>query len=1142
MACVRTAGLSVVAVAACVVAATVNVPAAGAAPGVATAAVAGSNGGVSVIVVLKNQLVGVPATAQHVGARRVQARNAQSAVLARLGGGAVSHVINYTVGNAFSATVTVAQARQLAADPAVAAVTPNVKVPVPPATAKVGAPGSGGAAAPARPATVDPGVCSSDRAKPKLEPEALQTLHVRSDDPSARTAAALGIDGSGVKVAFIADGINPNNAGFARSNGRSAIVDYKDFYGDGPDAPTSGAEAFGDASSVAAQGGTVYDVADFANPKVVAFPGGHCYIRIVGVAPGASVVALKAGSELLPNSAILQSIDYAVSVDHVNVLNESFGSNAYPDAGARNTIQLFNDQAVAAGVTVTASSGDAGISSTIGTPATDPLVVSTGASTDSRIYEQTGYALATRFGNGRWQDNNTSALSSAGVTQNGRTVDVQAPGEADWAVCDASGRFSGCTSFGNPAHSYVGLQSFGGTSQSAPLTAGVAALVIQAYRTTHAGASPTPAVVKRILTSTARDLVLPGEQQGSGLVDARAAVEAAFTWPGGSRPVPGGVSSNVALSSNQLTLTGAPGSTVSGRVGVTNVGTKTLSVVANTRRYALLASHSQTVSIAKTAAQTTPYPTNAVPWAYKKVTFDVGSGVDELSSVIRWRSGATYNGAGPVVRMSLFDPSGAFATNTRPQGGPNPSNYGLVTVRRPAPGTWTAVLYTSSATGFTGPVGFITEQYRAIPVGSVTPIVSTIAPGATTTVTAALPVPSVGGDTVYTMSVASSDGHQVAVPIVVRALVATSAGGRFAGVITGGNARSYAPAQTFSYAFDVPAHEHSLTVGVTVDPAYLLEGVLVDPNGEVPSINSNQTHTAAGTPTQGATMQNTVAHPAAGRWRYVVIVQSPVSGNELNEPFTGTVSFNKITASPVKLPSHLKVATTIRQKITVTNHGAAPLLLQTDARAGAARQFQLAPQFAGSTLQLPQDVTNLSQLPAYLVAPQTSSLSLTAASTSPAQVELSSPAGGIDLFGDLRAAQGGNTVSTATDSDTTGPVGLGYWSAYVQQIGPFTDAGAPTATSQLTATAVMTPFDTDVTTSTGDPFLQTLDPTASPGKPIVIAAGTTATITVSITPTAARGSHVTGVLNLVTTPITVANLFNTTGEVLTTLPYHYTVT
>ncbi len=48
-------------------------------------------------------------------------------------------------------------------------------------------------------------------------------------------------------------------------------------------------------------------------------------------------------------------------------------------------------------------------------------------------------------------------------------------------------------------------------------------------------------------------------------------------------------------------------------------------------------------------------------------------------------------------------------------------------------------------------------------------------------------------------------------------------------------------------------------------------------------------------------------------------------------------------------------------------------------------------------------------------------------------------------------------------------------------------------------------------------------------------------ITIRIAPTAKAGATVRGVLHLVTTPISVANLFNTTGEVLANVPYAYTV-
>ena len=1114
-------------------------------PGSAAAAPsAAASGSEAVIVTLKDQLASQPANPQHINARKSAAHHDQASVLAGLSGPKPSHVLNYTLGNAFAATVTPAQAAQLAADPAVASVVPDVKVQVPPATTPA-TPKLSPKAQPAGasgPATVDPAACSTDPNNPLLEPEALQTINARSSDPNAKTAASLGIDGAGVKVAFIADGINPNNPGFIRTNGTSSIIDYKDFYGDGPNAVTSGAEAFGDASAISAQGNVTYDVADYANPNVVSFPGGHCYIKIVGVAPGADVVALKAGSELLPNSAILQSIDYAVSVDHVNVINQSFGANIYPDSGARNTIELFDDEAVKAGVTVVTSTGDAGITSTIGNPATDPNVISAGASTDSRLYEQTGYALATAFGNGHWQDDNTSALSSAGITQNGRTIDVEAPGEADWAVCDDSGNFVGCTSFGNPSHPYSKIQAFGGTSQSSPITAGVAALVIQAYRKTHGGSSPTPAAVKQIITSTARDLDLPGDEQGSGLIDARAAVEAAFTWPGATTAAPAGTGQNVAFSTNQLTLEGTPGHNKSGDVTVTNVGTKPQSIVASTRQYAQLSHSSQVVTMDTTSPQTTPYPTNGQPWVYKKVTFTVPGGTDELRSTIRWQSGATYSGAGPVVRLSLFAPNGDYASNTRPQGGPIAANYGLITIRRPAAGTWTAVLYTPASGGFSGPVTLDNQSYRALPVGRVTPSLTTLAPGASATVHITMPVPSVGGDTVDTVSIGSSGGHQTAIPVVVRAIIPTGSGtGTFGGVITGGNARAYSPAQTFSYAFDVPKGKRDLDVTTTLadDPADLLETILVDPQGEVQSINSNQSFTASGKVSQGLSAVNTVAAPARGRWSLVVVVQDPVSGKELTEPFSGTVTFNKVSASGLSLPTSIKAGKSATTTVRIKNTGKAPMLVQTDARSGGYRQFQLAPQFAGSTLSLPQSVDDLSQLPAYLVAPDTRNVSLTSSSTVPAQIELTSGAGGIDVFGNLQSAQNGDTVSTATVSDN--PVGLGYWSTYVQEIGPYGDGGAPSGTAVLSGTALMKPFDNSVSTSTGDPFVAAVGPTANPGAPLVIAPGQTKTIRVVVTPSGKAGHTVSGVLHLVTTPIGVAGVFNTSGEVLANLPYSYTI-
>ena len=91
-----------------------------------------------------------------------------------------------------------------------------------------------------------------------------------------------------------------------------------------------------------------------------------------------------------------------------------------------------------------------------------------------------------------------------------------APGFGGWANCSANtNMYFECASITGAPHSPP-IEDFGGTSQSCPLTAGVVALVIQSYRETHGNRTPSPALVKTIITSSATDLGVPAQDQGAG--------------------------------------------------------------------------------------------------------------------------------------------------------------------------------------------------------------------------------------------------------------------------------------------------------------------------------------------------------------------------------------------------------------------------------------------------------------------------------------------------------------------------------------------------------------------------------------------------------------------------------------------------
>jgi hypothetical protein len=1049
-----------------------------------------------VIVVLKDQVSQYPASRSQVKNRSAVVNNLQGPILGELNATKAHNVHSYTTINAVSATVSPGEAARLAANPAVAEVVPDqiIKLASPFDAAATSSAANANAAR-----TPPAGTCPAKGAPPLLEPQALQAINADSTTPNAQTARSLGIDGSGVTVAFIADGLDINNTDFIRADGSHVFVDYKDFSGEGTAVPTGGGEAFLDASSIAAQGRNIYNISHYS-----ALPLNRpCDIRVEGVAPGASLVGLDIfGAEDAGfNSSFLQAIDYAVSVDHVNVLNESLGNNYYPDDQASlDLIKAANDAAVAAGTTVTVSSGDAGVTNTIGTPATDPNVISAGASTTYQVPAQIGYGGFQFPGVTGYLNNNISALSSSGFEQGGSTISLVAPGELNWALCTTDvKKYSECRDLaGKPAP----VEESGGTSESAPLTAGVAALVIQAYGKTHSGSVPSPALVKQFLTSTADDIQAPADEQGSGLLDAYRAVVAAEDY---QAPAATTLPDTLLESTSQFNATAPGGTAQSFTEQLTNLGStpETVSVSGRT-----LGAYSPINTATVTLSDTTsPHSVDyqGITDNYQAVTFNVRTGVDRLNGSIAFQ--ATSSALAGRVRMDLITPSGQLADYSLPQG---IGNYGDAQVADPAPGTWTAYIWSrdSADGGTTGPVIFGASVASYQPFGTVSSASLTIAPGATDPVTLSVATPPSPGDTSGSLVVSSSSQAALAIPVTLRSLV-PSGPAKFSGVLTGGNGRASFTGVTEYYQLDVPsgAPELNASVKLANNPNNQTYAWLIDPSGQAQAFQSNGIVTVQSgqlfyTNSLGTSLH--VINPAAGRWTLIITFAPTVSGTALSEPFKVSVDQNPAVVSSVGLPiaGRINVNHPAVVEVKVTNTGIAPEAYFIDGRTTATTQYNL-PSISSPQATVPLSVTG--SIPFYIVPSQTTEIDGTATTggSEPIQFDLGAPTGDPDVV----SGQGQSVAASVTGT----PVTAGEWDIAPDVVGPFGPTGATPETVNTTLTATTEGFDPAVSSFTGDLWQSALGGPVTV-SPVIVQPGKSAVIPVTIAPTGHKGTKVSGVL------------------------------
>jgi len=1094
---------------------------------------------VPVIVFLKKQPAVGGAAANRSGQRLALMQAAQAPYLDQLAELGATDVHRYGLVDAISVRVPGAAVATLADSPGVAAVIPDSMI-VGPGTA-ADAPATP-AAAGSKAATVKTpsGACS---ATPQLGPDALTLTHTVSSTAHTVTARSLGYTGSGVKVAFLADGIDPGNANLQR-DGKSVISQYTDFTGDGTAAPTEGGEAFVDANAIAGQGRQVYNVAGFGAQS----PGTACNVKIEGVAPGASLDALKVFSknDVSTTSGFLRAIDYAVDTEHVNVIDESFGSDPFPDVSSLDAVEEFNNMAVAAGVTVVVAAGDAGPFNTIGSPASDPNVISVGASTDFRFYAQADYAGADTFAPGGWENDNISAISSGGYTQAGRTLDLVVPGDLAFASCTPDvAEYADCVNFLGQASP---VEESGGTSESAPEVAGAAALVIQAYRRVHDGASPTPAAVRQILLSTATDLGAPATEQGSGLLNSLKAVELA-SWMSRCDPV----GETLRLSSNQLNYVGKPGATAHWSVTVTNTGAKTQKVAVAGRGLtgnSVIRQATVTLSDSRSAHFTTWTGTAA---NYQAVRFTVPAGQAVLNSSIAWPStAATASHVNKRVRLVLVDPSGRLAAHSLPQGA---DGYGSAQVLHPAAGTWTAEIFSdaSAAGGTAGSVRFGASVARTSSFGSVSASSLTLAPGASATVRVSAVVPAGAGDSSATIefSTGAAGGGPVSVPVTLRGLVDAGLGtsGTFSGELTGGNGRSPGEGQVAAYSFVVPSHLpvmlRDLDADVTLanDPENQVSAYLVAPGGQTMGYGSNYLttgFTATGVPVESPRRQLSLytSNPTPGTWTLIIDFTSPVPGNELTDRFTGLVKLNGIRWSRGSLPpgprTTLTAGKSYRYQIKVDNTGSAAEDVFLDARRPGLATYTLAPQDAVSGLTLPLAAS--ADPPEWIVPTMTHSVSATATSKRQVMFDF----GPFPGDPDEESTSGTSASAGFPLGRATTPVTQGLWFAVPSEASASGSGKAAAASASMAMTATTQAFDPTASSPEGDfwRFAVTSLARSASYDLFTVNPGQTRTLTLTIKPSGKPGTIVRGILYV---DDFVDSLQFLSGSQLVAIPYVYRI-